>query len=83
MSSILKKNQKGLSEFVTSHLSITLLILEGDSFNVNQVIRVQLVISLSVAQPQHSTYLIKLSMLMGCRSGETMVRLVKILGAIS
>ena len=33
---VLEKVQKGLPEFVTSHLSVTFLILEGDSFNVNQ-----------------------------------------------
>jgi recombinational DNA repair protein (RecF pathway) len=33
---ILKKTQKGLPKFVTSHLLVTLLILEGVSFNVNQ-----------------------------------------------
>ena len=33
---ILEKAQKGLSQFVTSHLPVTLLILEVDSFNVNQ-----------------------------------------------
>jgi len=32
----LEKVQKGLPEFVTSHLSVTFLILEGASFNVNQ-----------------------------------------------
>jgi hypothetical protein len=43
MSSILKKTQKGLSKFVTSHLPVTLLILEGVSFNVNQAGRDHLV----------------------------------------
>jgi hypothetical protein len=33
---VLKKAQKGLPEFVASHLSATFLILEGASFNVNQ-----------------------------------------------
>ncbi len=83
MSSILKKTQKDLPEFVASHLLITFLILEGDSFNVNQAVRKRLVISLPVAQPQQAAYLVKLSMLMGCRSSETMGRVVKILGAIS
>jgi len=36
MSPILEKVQKGLSQFITSHLSVTFLILEGDSYNVNQ-----------------------------------------------
>ena len=36
MPPILKKTQKCLPKFVTSHLSVTLLILEGVSFNVNQ-----------------------------------------------
>jgi hypothetical protein len=42
---VLKKTQKGLSKFVTSHLSVTFLILEGISFNVNQAGREHLVIS--------------------------------------
>ena len=36
MPPILKKTQKGLPQFVTSHLPVTFLILEGVSFNVNQ-----------------------------------------------
>ena len=36
MPPILKKTQKGLPQFVTSHLPFTFLILEGVSFNVNQ-----------------------------------------------
>jgi hypothetical protein len=36
MTPILKKTQKGLPQFVTSHLPVTFLILEGVSFNVNQ-----------------------------------------------
>ena len=36
---VLKKVQKGLPEFVASHLSVTFLILEGASFNVNQADR--------------------------------------------
>ena len=36
MPPILKKAQKGLPQFVTSHLQVTFLILEGVSFNVNQ-----------------------------------------------
>ena len=39
MSPILKKTQKCLPKFVTSHLSVTLLILEGVSFNVNQAVK--------------------------------------------
>jgi hypothetical protein len=39
MSFILKETQKELSKFVTSHLWVTCLILEGVSFNVNQVIK--------------------------------------------
>jgi len=35
MSPILKEAQKGLPEFVSRHLSITFLILEGVSHNVN------------------------------------------------
>lgn len=45
MPPILKKAQKGLPQFVTSHLSITFLILEGVSFNVNQAGREHLVTS--------------------------------------
>jgi len=36
MPPILEKVQKGLPEFVPSHLSVTFLILEGVSYNVNQ-----------------------------------------------
>jgi len=36
MPPILEKIQKGLPEFVTSHLAVTFLILEGASSNVNQ-----------------------------------------------
>jgi hypothetical protein len=43
MSSILKKTQEGLPQFVASHLPVTLLILEGASFNVNQAVRESLV----------------------------------------
>jgi hypothetical protein len=32
----LEKVQKSLPEFVPSHLSVTFLILEGASYNVNQ-----------------------------------------------
>ena len=35
----LKEVQKGLSKFVASQLSITFLILEGVSYNVNQAVR--------------------------------------------
>jgi hypothetical protein len=45
MPPILKKAQKGLPQFVTSHLSVTFLILEGVSFNVNQAGREHLVTS--------------------------------------
>jgi len=48
MSTILKKTQKGLPKFVTSHLSVTFLILEGASFNVNQGVRERLEMSLWV-----------------------------------
>jgi len=41
----LKKTQKGLPQFVTSHLPVTFLILEGGSFNVNQAVREHLVMS--------------------------------------
>ena len=40
--------QKSLSEFVTSHLSVTFLILEGASFNVNQAIRERLKVFLHI-----------------------------------
>jgi len=36
MSPILEKVQKGLPQFIASHLSVTFLILEGGSYNVNQ-----------------------------------------------
>jgi hypothetical protein len=36
---ILKKTQKGLPQLVTSQLSVTFLILEGVSFNVNQAVK--------------------------------------------
>jgi hypothetical protein len=42
---ILKKTQKGLPQFVTNHLPVTILILEGASFNVNQAVRERLVMS--------------------------------------
>jgi hypothetical protein len=45
MPPILKKTQEGLSQFVTSHLSATFLILEGASFNVNQAVKERLVMS--------------------------------------
>jgi hypothetical protein len=45
MSPILKKTQKGLPKFVTSHLPVTFLILEGVSFNVNQAGRERLAMS--------------------------------------
>jgi hypothetical protein len=45
MPSILKKTQKGLPQFVASHLPVTFLILEGVSFNVNQAVRERLVMS--------------------------------------
>jgi len=43
---VLEETQKGLPQFVTSHLPVTFLILEGDSFNVNQAGREHLVMSL-------------------------------------
>jgi hypothetical protein len=48
MPPILKKTQKGLPQFVTSHLPVTFLILEGASFNVNQGVREHLEMSLGV-----------------------------------
>jgi len=45
MPPVLKKPQKELPKFVTSHLPVTLLILEGVSFNVNQGERERLVMS--------------------------------------
>jgi len=39
MPPILKETQEGLPQFVTSHLQISFLILEGASFNVNQAVR--------------------------------------------
>jgi hypothetical protein len=45
MPPILKKTQKGLPQFVASHLPVTFLILEGVSFNVNQAVRERLVMS--------------------------------------
>jgi len=36
VASVLKETQERLSQFVGGHLPITCLILEGDSFNVNQ-----------------------------------------------
>jgi len=48
MTPILKKAQEGLPQFVTSHLPVTFLILEGASFNVNQGVRERLEMSLWV-----------------------------------
>jgi hypothetical protein len=35
---IFKETKERLSQFVTSHLPVTLLILEGGSFNVNRAV---------------------------------------------
>jgi len=57
MSPILEKTQEGLPQFVTSHLSVTFLILEGASFNVNQAIKGRLVMSSERSEESRSPLL--------------------------
>jgi hypothetical protein len=47
---VLEETQKDLPQFVVSHLSVTFLILEAGSFNVNQARRERLVMSLGGVQ---------------------------------